>query len=61
MKTKKVVINACFGGFSLSPEALLWLYKKGYKGKDFITPIDEYYPPKEEEKWADNFMKIFIV
>jgi hypothetical protein len=37
----KVVINACFGGFSLSPEATLELWKRG--GPVEATPVDEYF------------------
>ena len=38
----KVVINKCYGGFSLSPYAEIWLYQNGCKSLD-VTPIDEYY------------------
>lgn len=41
----KVVINSCFGGFSLSPAATLRLYERGVPG--IATPVDEYYPPNE--------------
>lgn len=51
---KKVVINSDYGGFGISPEAALWLYKKGFKEKDFITPVDEYWNPAEEERYADS-------
>ncbi len=37
----KVVINACYGGFSLSPEATLELWKRG--GPVVATPVAEYY------------------
>jgi hypothetical protein len=42
----KVVINACYGGFSLSPEAELRLYELGCAGLE-VTPVDKYYPPEE--------------
>lgn len=45
----KVVINKCFGGFSLSPAATLRLYERGVPG--MATPVDEYFPP---EKRADE-------
>ncbi len=45
----KVVVNKCYGGYSLSPEACLWLHKNGYDEEGFITPIDKYYPKKEEK------------
>jgi hypothetical protein len=50
---KKVVINACFGGFSLSPAALLWLYERG---AGVARPIDEYFPPVKpgEVKYSRN-------
>jgi len=37
----KIVINACFGGFSLSPEATLELWKRG--GPVVATPVAEFY------------------
>ena len=37
----KVVINSCFGGFSLSPEATLRLYELGYT--EGATPVSEYF------------------
>jgi hypothetical protein len=44
----KVVINACYGGFGLSPEAELWLYKKGYKGEGFACPVSKYFSKRDE-------------
>jgi hypothetical protein len=44
----KVVINACFGGFSLSPEATLKLYERGVTG--IATHIDEYWPPESRRR-----------
>lgn len=41
----KVIINRCFGGFGLSPEALLKLYERGMPG--IATHVDEYWPPAE--------------
>lgn len=38
----KVVINRCYGGFSLSPEAELKLYERGMT--EIATPVDEYWP-----------------
>jgi len=40
-KTKPVVINCCYGGFSLSPEATLWLYSKGAKIE--VVPVKEWF------------------
>lgn len=49
----KVVINKCYGGFSLSPEAVLWLFENGYEGEDFKTHVDEYWPNRKKEKARD--------
>lgn len=50
----KVVINTCFGGFGLSPEATLWLWKNDPKAVEAIH-VDKYWPPEkrkeDEEKW----------
>lgn len=37
----KVVINKCFGGFGLSPQALLWLWDRGCKV--IAVPVGEYF------------------
>lgn len=37
----KVVINACFGGFGLSPEATIELWKRG--GPVDATPVEVYF------------------
>jgi hypothetical protein len=37
----KVVVNRCFGGFGLSPKALLWLWDRGVK--EIGTPVKDYY------------------
>lgn len=39
----KVAINACFGGFSLSPQAVLWLFENGYDEEGFKSPAKEYF------------------
>jgi hypothetical protein len=55
----KVVINSCYGGFSLSPEATLWLYERGFDCEGFKTPVEEYYGQKNEglerdlQKWRE--------
>jgi len=61
---KKVVINRCYGGFGLSPEATLWLFEKGYDDKDFKFPLDKYYGKyslvgeiKEHLKEWRNYLK----
>jgi hypothetical protein len=38
---KKIVINTCFGGFGLSPEAILWIWKNG--GGICAIPADEFF------------------
>jgi hypothetical protein len=50
----KIVINTCYGGFSLSPEANLWLYKHGYNEEGFITPVEKYFTNTES---ADKALK----
>lgn len=37
----KVVINGCYGGFGLSPEATLEVWRRG--GPVDCTPVSEYY------------------
>lgn len=43
----KVVINKCYGGFSLSPEAELKLYERGMT--EIATPVDEVWPPDSKD------------
>lgn len=50
----KVVINRCYGGFGLSPEATLKLWQLGAEGLD-VTPIDEYWPPEKREEEAEKY------
>ncbi len=49
---KKVVINTCYGGFGLSPEAALWLFERGMK--DIAYKVSEYYA---SDKWHDDLCK----
>lgn len=49
----KVAINACHGGFSLSPEATLRLYAMGCT--EIATHVDEYWPPAEREAEAVKY------
>lgn len=37
----RVVVNKCFGGFCLSPKAVLWMYEQGFK--ELATPIKDYF------------------
>lgn len=39
----KIVINKCYGGFSLSHKANLWLYENGLDLPDFKMTLEEYY------------------
>jgi hypothetical protein len=45
----KVVINGCYGGFSLSPEATLRLWKLGCEGLE-VTHVDAYWPKDKREE-----------
>lgn len=40
---KKIVINNCYGGFSFSPEATLWLFNNGYDEEGFKAPVKDYF------------------
>jgi hypothetical protein len=53
----KVVINSCFGGFSLSPEALLLLWERGMTS--IGTPVDEYWPPEERGSHSESYEEHF--
>lgn len=50
---RKIVYNACFGGFSLSPAALLLLWERGMK--EIGTHIDEYWPPADRAKDDERY------
>lgn len=50
----RVVINACFGGFSLSPEATILLWQRGAKGIE-ATHVDEYWPVAEREEYNRKY------
>ena len=55
----KIVINSCFGGFSLSPKACLYLYKNKAKSLKMYTTTEWYGTPRTKEvakdlkKWRD--------
>jgi hypothetical protein len=51
---KKVVINGCFGGFGLSPEATLKLHAMGAKGLE-VTHVDEYWPLEKRAEEAAKY------
>jgi len=55
-KTIAVVINTCFGGFGLSQEAILELYKMNAPGIKVETP-KEYFGVDWEEKMADTIKR----
>ena len=46
-KKMKVVINECYGGFSLSDEAINKLIDKGVKITDYYKATDYFYPENE--------------
>lgn len=46
--TIDIVINKCYGGFGLSPEALLWLYNNGER--ENAIPVDEFFSKATELK-----------
>lgn len=52
MKEKKVVINTCYGGFGISPEAALWLFERGMMGITY--KVSEYYG---ENDFQDDIRK----
>lgn len=37
----KICINKCYGGFSISPDAALWLYERGWT--ELATPVEKYW------------------
>ena len=40
---QEVVINTCFGGFSVSPKAVEWIRERGYEcGDKFVLPGEHY-------------------
>lgn len=55
----KVVINACYGGYSLSEKALIWLYYKGYDGEGFKWIPSQYSNDWETllEQWKNRDRK----
>lgn len=53
----EVVINACFGGFSLSPKALLWLWDQGVT--EIGTEASKYYRETEEYLKDLNEWKLY--
>lgn len=50
----KVAINVCYGGFSLSPEAVLKLHERGVK--EVATPVEEYFPPERRAAEDDSVL-----
>ena len=71
----KIVINKCYGGFGLSPEALLWLYDNGNGNVEIAKPALEYFSGDKtklnqalmewraylggKRKYADLFLSVF--
>lgn len=55
----KIVINSCYGGFSLSEEAIeLYLTKKGLEfskeKSEFFSLVGYNYVVKDQEHWYDR-------
>ena len=49
----KIVINACYGGYSLSEKAMLLLIKKGHlEAKEYY---EELQPHKKKNGWDINY------
>lgn len=48
----KVVINACFGGFSISLDGARWMAKKGHAGAK--AEVAEW---EKHKKWVDYYVK----
>ncbi len=47
----KLVINRCYGGFSLSPAAAIALFEEGWK--ELGTPVAEYYKTHDDRRQSD--------
>lgn len=56
----KIVINKCFGGFNISPEAAIWLYDNGFNEEGFIYDVNKYFSGRnystELNDWR-NYLK----
>lgn len=48
----KVVINKCYGGFSLSVKAVLWLFEHGFDEDGFKTPIEKYWTVLDSRRFG---------
>lgn len=46
----KVVINSQHGGYSLSPQALLWLWEHG-AGDKIATPVNKYFTKGDDDSY----------
>ena len=47
---KEIVINSCYGGFGLPPEATLELYARGVT--EIATPVGEYF--SDDDRYAES-------
>lgn len=59
---REVAINKCYGGFSLSAEALLWLWERGCQ--EIGTPVKQYYGGEgkyaelhHDHDWKQNYQQ----
>jgi hypothetical protein len=50
---KKIVVNACYGGFGLSDKALLRLEELGWPKRFRLNERKDHYP--HDEYWSDAF------
>ena len=53
----KIAINSCYGGFSLSPKACLYLYKNKAKSLKMYTTTEWYGSPRTKQ--AASNLKIW--
>jgi hypothetical protein len=58
MQAKKIVINSSRGGFGLSPEATLELYRRGCRGIQ-ATKVEDIFPEKGEGSALDFDEQIY--
>jgi hypothetical protein len=51
----RVVINDCYGGFEISPEAAIWLYERGYDDGEFKIPVGAYFGNDDHSKQLEQW------
>lgn len=55
---RKIAINKCYGGFSISPEAALWLFEKGME--NITYKVSEYFSDSTSLKESLDKWKAFL-